>query len=190
MISNMNRPRWLGAAIVTAVLAVAAIVLLIPALNRAREQARLTDCLSRVHGLGFAVAMYADNYQGRCPVDKPRTLIGSFLLMSSTAGSPKILICPCDSRPGVRTADNFGTLTTLNISYSYVPDMLWGDGRTNVVLWLDRIYTTEHGDKWPADGNHGTTGGNILFNDGHIGFFKELPENLRDQDGQPVVLSP
>lgn len=166
------------------------VLVLIPALSDAREKARRANCLSRIHGLGFGVAMYADNYQGRSPVDKPTTLLGSFLLMSSTAGSPKILVCPSDSRTGAKPALNFGTLTALNISYSYIPNLLWDDGRTNMILWLDRIYTTERGGKWPRDGNHGSAGGNVAFTDGHIGFFKELPENLRDKDGRPVVLSP
>ena len=94
------------------------IVFLMPPLHSARDQARRANCLSNVRALGLGFAMYADNYQGRCPVYKPRTLIGSFLLMSNTAGSPKVLICSCDSRPGVRAANNFGTLTTRNISYS------------------------------------------------------------------------
>lgn len=165
------------------------IVLLIPALNNAREQARRANCLGNLKCCTLAFAMYADNYQDRCPVDKGVTLVGCFMLTSSTAGSPKIWLCPSDHRRGVGYAKDFTTLTEFNISYSYVPNLMWGGG-TNVILWLDRIYTTERGDKWPHNGNHGNTGGNVAFTDGHVGFFKELPENLRDKDGQPVVLSP
>jgi prepilin-type processing-associated H-X9-DG protein len=104
--------------------------------------------------------------------------------------SARTLFCPSDTRPGAKFGADFTNLTPSNVSYSYVPNLLWNDGRTNVILWLDRIYTTEHGDRWPAGSNHGSAGGNVAFTDGHVDFFRELPVDLRDKDGNAIVLSP
>ena len=41
--------------------------LLLPALNRAREQSKRTQCLSNLHQLGIAIHGYASDYKGRIP---------------------------------------------------------------------------------------------------------------------------
>jgi len=159
-------------------------------LPAAREKARRANCLSNLHCCTLAFAMYADEYQGRCPVDEHVTLIGSYRLLSNFVTSARTYFCPSDMRPGARFQMDYAKLTTRNVSYSYVPNLMWNDGRTNMILWLDRIDTTERGSKWLADSNHGRAGGNVAFKDGHAGFFAELPCPLQDKDGNLVVLSP
>lgn len=152
---------------------------------------RSANCLSNVKQLGLGIAMYADNYNDRCPVDSADpTLLGSMLLMSNTAGSPKIFVCPYDERPGVRAATSFAEMTTSNLSYSYVPGLVWSDATPDSPIMLDRIYTTKKGDRWPANGNHGSKGGNVVYLDGHADFQSRLPADLKDRTGKRVVLSP
>jgi hypothetical protein len=134
--------------------------------------------------------MYGEEYRGRCPVDEPATLIGSYRLLSNFVSSARTFFCPSDARPGARFESDYSKLTAQNISYSYVPNLMCNTDGSNTILWLDRIYTTERGSKWPADGNHGKAGGNVAFKDGHAGFFTELPCPLQDKDTNVVVLSP
>ena len=90
---------------------------------------------------------------------------------------------------GVQIGADINRLTTLNISYSYVPNVNW---QTNLgsPVFLDRIYSTAKGSAWSTDGNHGAEGGNIGFNDGHAEWNERLPAALKDKDGKEVVLSP
>ncbi|HUJ72194.1 MAG TPA: hypothetical protein VLZ30_08105 [Verrucomicrobiae bacterium] len=119
------------------------------------------------------------------------TLVGSMQLLSnvSPAFSARVLYCPSDKRPGARPEADFKKLTTLNISYSYVPNLKWLDTPDSPLI-MDRIYTTSKGNKWPSDGNHGSVGGNVGFNDGHVAWQNALPAALKDKDGKEVVLSP
>ena len=173
--------------IIALVVLVAVLLTCIPA---AREKARRANCLSNLHCCTLAFAMYADEYQGRCPVDEHVTLMGSYRLLSNMVTSAKTMFCPSDPRPGARPEADYSKLTARNISYSYVPNLMMNDGRTNVVLWLDRVYATERGSGWPADGNHGNAGGNVAFTDGHVSFYTVLPSPLQDKDTNLVVLSP
>ena len=60
-------------------------------------------CLSNLKQLGLAVAMYADQNQGRCPMDSANpTLVGSMRLLSNVLMSVKVFHCPEDHRPGQR----------------------------------------------------------------------------------------
>jgi prepilin-type N-terminal cleavage/methylation domain-containing protein/prepilin-type processing-associated H-X9-DG protein len=156
-----------------------------------RELARRARCNSNLKQLGLAIAMYADKYQNRCPMDSANpTLVGSMKLLSNVCTSAKILHCPDDTRWGAKPENDFGKLTVKNISYSYVPNLIWQD-YPDSILALDRIYSTSAGSAWPKRGNHkGQGGGNVLFNDGHVAWFNGLPSALKDTDGRQVVLSP
>jgi prepilin-type processing-associated H-X9-DG protein len=163
------------------------------ALNQAKEHSPRADCLSNLKQLGIAIAMYADLYQGRCPVDSTNpTLVGSMQLLSNVFPliSGKILYCPSDHRPGARAEPDFKKLTTMNISYSYVPNLIWTDATPDAIAALDRIDSTSAGSGWPSDGNHKQAGGNVLFMDGHVQFQTRLPSALKDKNGKEIVLSP
>ena len=177
---------WATVMCVAAVLAAT----LFAAMGWTREKMHRAMCLSNLHCCTLSFFMYADEFGGRFPVDEKLTLIGSFELLSNWATTARIYFCPSDSRPGARFSTSYSGLTTKNVSYSYVPNLLSHDDKTNVILWLDRIYTTERGTRWPRDGNHRDAGGNVAFTDVHTEFFAELPCDLRDKDGQSIVLSP
>lgn len=163
--------------------------MMLPPLMQSREEARRAQCLSNLKQIGMAIAMYADNdprHRGPLGGDSP-TLVGSLELVSNLATSAKILYCPGDSR--ARPEYDFRRLTTNNISYSYVPNLIWGD-HPDSVLALDRIYSTSKGSLWPSSGNHRGRGGNVLFGDGHVAWQNSLPSALKDKTGRQVVLSP
>lgn len=167
-----------------------AILFLTPAPGGPRDKAVRANCLSNQKQILIAMAMYADNYGGRYPMDSANpTLVGSMKLLSNYLGSANLFHCPRDHRPGARAATDYQSLTTLNISYSYVPNLKWQDTPDSPVI-LDRIYSTTNGSTWLGTGNHGDKGGIVGFNDGHVQWCNALPAALKDKDGKQVVLSP
>jgi len=70
----------------------------IPALSRAREQARRTTCLSNVRQLQIALQMYADSHEGRVPsrdYDQGAVWVER---MESCYGDRRVLRCPSDRK--------------------------------------------------------------------------------------------
>lgn len=177
--------------VVIAIIGILAAMLL-PALNQAREKARRANCLSNLKQLGLGIAMYADNYNGRVPVDNiaTPTVGGSFNLLSAVVTSPKIYSCPSDGATHptqtypLSTAHGAGGLIHTNISYSYCPYIVWQD-QPDSILALDRMNATSasytKGAKWLATNGqsdpapHKDAGGNVLFNDGHCSWANTLP---------------
>jgi prepilin-type processing-associated H-X9-DG protein len=154
------------------------------------ERAPRAHCMGNLKQLGLAIAMYADMYQNRCPMDSANpTLMGSMKLLSNFCSSAKVLYCPEDARWGAKPEVHWDKLTVNNISYSYVPNLVWQDSPDSIVA-LDRIYSTSAGSAWPKRGNHKGKGGNVLFNDGSVKWLTNLPSALKDKDGRKVVLSP
>ena len=80
------------------------ISILLPALKRAREQAKATACGSNLHGLGLAVQMYADAYEGHMPgaglphggsgADEQKTWVNT--LAEEYGKNADIAKCPAD----------------------------------------------------------------------------------------------
>lgn len=157
----------------------------------ARGKRPRSQCVSNEKQILLAMAMYADSNGGRLPVDSSTnpTLVGSLQLLSNVVGSATIFHCPEDRRPRARPEREFKKLTTLNISYSYVPNLKWQDVPDSPVI-LDRIYSTTNGSAWPSDGNHRGQGGIVGFRDGHVQWCPVLPAALKDDSGRQVVLSP
>src|SRR6266849_1791401 len=83
--------------VVIAIIGILAAMLL-PALNTAREKARRAQCTSNLKQIGYCIAMYADSYNSRVPVDDiTNPNIGkSFSLLSNNCSSSKIFTCPSD----------------------------------------------------------------------------------------------
>ena len=149
------------------------------------------ECLSNLRHLSIAIGMYAEKYQGRCPMDSTNpTLVGSMQLLSNFVKSAAVLYCQSDRRAGARPEADFRKLTTKNISYSYVPNLVWQSSTPDSIVVLDRIYVTAAGSTWPSTGNHKDAGDNILCDDGHVDFRTRLPSVLKDKDGKEIVLSP
>jgi len=173
--------------VVIAIIGILAAMLL-PALNQAREKARRANCLSNLKQVGLGIAMYADNYNGRVPLDNSAAtanLGNSLNLLSNTITSAKIFTCPSDSARKLTAAYPLDSLMAKNaqISYAYCPFIIWQD-QPDSILALDRMgagITTSgytKGAKWNAVtaniAPHKDAGGNVLYNDGHVAWNNSL----------------
>jgi prepilin-type N-terminal cleavage/methylation domain-containing protein len=177
--------------VVIAIIAVLVAMLLPSHGHEAGEKRRRAQCQSNLKKLGQAVALYASDYSGRCPVDDLNaTLDGSMILLSNRLPAPTILYCPSDSHGRPLQANDYTKLTTNNISYSYVPNLAWSSRRSQRIIALDWIRSTAAGAAWDTHGNHKNAGGNVLFDDGRVEWHTSLPTALVDKDGKETVLSP
>ena len=192
--------------VVIAIIGILAAMLL-PALNQAREKARRANCLSNLKQIGLGVAMYADNYNGRVPLDNMTTpnLGASFNLLSNVVTSAKVFACPSDGSKKLTTTYPLDTVTGTpgpgNISYAYCPYIIWQD-QPDSILALDRMNYSQSSSytksaKWmalPTGGGsnpspHKDSGGNVLFNDGHASWANNLPYVV-GSNSSPAVVSP
>ena len=157
--------------------------ILLPTLNRAREASRRATCLSNLHSIGQAMYLYAHDHRDRLPNSNPKNtsdqgdaydqvnyvMTRLYEKYSNAAG---VFHCPSDrdDRPDVITNADFVLKQSARVSYDFYS-----------VYWLP-----EHGPRlakiksaplaWDLCGgdaannplqNHGTTGGNVVFADGH-----------------------
>jgi prepilin-type N-terminal cleavage/methylation domain-containing protein/prepilin-type processing-associated H-X9-DG protein len=177
--------------VVIAIIGILAAMLL-PALNQAREKARRANCLSNLKQIGLGIAMYADSYNSRMPQGNPAAqitdkLADCFNLLSNIVTSAKVFACPSDS--GVKLSTSYPLTnkpgTAVNISYSYSYGLFWQDQPDSIIA-LDHMggppvtaasYT--RGAKWTSVNSpiapHKDSGGNVLFNDGHVSWQNALP---------------
>jgi prepilin-type N-terminal cleavage/methylation domain-containing protein/prepilin-type processing-associated H-X9-DG protein len=84
--------------------------LLLPALASAKTKGRQTKCLSNMRQIGLAMAMYADDFDGKPPTtmhNNPSTNASWINLLKSYAGKvDQIRICPADPRATERLTNN------------------------------------------------------------------------------------
>jgi len=170
--------------------------LLLPALNTARERGRRAACASNLKQLGLAIQMYTDLYQNSnwtTPTDNSSAAgahtMNCFGLLTNgdVLTSGKIFVCPSSTqKPQV----NMGSLTDANISYSYVPGLVWQSTSADSIVVLDNFPTANNNttSPWPSTGNHKDAGGNILFNDGHVEFKQHLPSTIKDINGVTTMM--
>jgi prepilin-type N-terminal cleavage/methylation domain-containing protein/prepilin-type processing-associated H-X9-DG protein len=184
--------------VVIAIIGILAAMLL-PALGMAREKGRRTACLNNLKQIGLGIAMYADNYNGRMPLDLASnpTLPGSYNLLSNVLTTAKIFTCPSDSAARSQTVYPLtNTVANMTISYSYSVGLNWQDQPDSIIA-LDRMgksvtaagYTK--GARWSASGSspfapHKDGGGNVLFNDGHAAWANSLPATAGTNDSPNV----
>ncbi len=181
--------------VVIAIIGILAAMLL-PALNQAREKARRSNCLSNLKQLGLGIAMYADSYNSRMPLNSttPATTCDSFNLLSNVVASAKIFSCPSDSAGKQQVGYGLTNQTggPLAISYTYCAGLFWEDQPDSIIA-LDRMgnsmisadYTI--GAQWANSGTipyapHKDQGGNVLFNDGHVAWENSLPSTCGTND--------
>lgn len=179
--------------VVIAVIAILAGLLLL-ALSQAGAKARQTACLSNLKEVGLGFHLFANDHNGKLPMQLSTNQGGSmehnseplllsnvlsfsfhhFLVMSNELGTPRILVCPSDKRS---PAENFAALANANISYWAGVNAQQGDA--NSLLAGDRnighvpanARKVEQPDPdaafvWTKELHNRK--GNVLFADGHV----------------------
>jgi prepilin-type N-terminal cleavage/methylation domain-containing protein len=97
--------------VVIAIIAILA-SLLLPAIARAKENARRIQCLNNIRQLGLSVRMYVDDHEGFFPLRTYKPCWPG--RMSNEIASAKILVCPSD---GPKEPPSLGVTQSDPVSY-------------------------------------------------------------------------
>ncbi len=154
--------------------------LLLPALNKAREQAKRAACLANLRTLGQAMILYSHDSRDRLPNTNPKNTYVSYsaqdyvliALASKYVRSPGAFHCPSDvdDVPEQIETSNYDLPNSAHVSYEFFS--IWWRPE-DCAKWV-RVKQAPLA--WDHDGgsivptsfqNHGTKGGNVVFADGH-----------------------
>ncbi len=105
--------------VVIAIIAILAAMLL-PALNKAREKARVSNCIGNLKQIGLAVTMYADQYEGYYPITAG-AYRWYYCIAEQLNRNPKVLLCPSCTKQHTNALGNDGYLQTDN----YYPNQIY-----------------------------------------------------------------
>ena len=189
--------------------------ILVPVLNRARENARRTSCKSNLKQIGLALHMYADENTNN-PDSFPTTIsaAGSGTasldqLYSAYISDKKVFICPSGTLTvatclpnevtnpidGMAEADGnndgIGTPNPDPFVSSYAYDAYKGVGTNPSAAVAADIPGGLAGDEDPTTEtligpNHDGRGQNVLFVDGHVSWVGTITSNSTD----PLLMDP
>ena len=153
--------------VVVAIIGILAAMLL-PALARAREQARRAVCTSNLKQIGLALHMYSSDWDEMFPTSASEFGGGgSGTLYDTYVSDPAVYWCPSDAN----TKNTAIYVTTVNVSdscrVSYMYNQRSGvSSGTSGLTELDEPDTPMVWDLGVA--NHSKDGGVVLFLDGHV----------------------
>ncbi len=159
--------------VVIAIIAILAAMLL-PALSRAREQARRVVCMSNQRQLGLGCSMYSMDYDEHYPKGGAASSAGMLedlqaLVTDGVYSTGGVLFCPSSNDD--KDLDN--SLTAGELSYAYAYD-LSANVRVDTCVAADQSGSA---DEWTEaldtdSRNHGDEGINALYMDGHASWVK------------------
>lgn len=141
--------------------------MLMPALQKAREQANRSDCTSQLKQIGMSIIMYANDNRGMTPVydEDPAHDAADLktLLEYDYLKTTQVFICRSTKDTKAKDIDGF---TDDTCSYLYFAGLALTDFNAEMGMCRDK------------DNNHGNQYGNVLFGDGHVeGFSAPNKEN-------------
>ena len=155
------------------------ISLLLPSLGKAREQGRRTKCLANLRSIGQGMYLYAQASRDRLPNGNapksgdPNSGVQVLVQFADLYAQPGTFYCPSDNDDAPRSITNnyLGTKNSARTSYDFY-SLYWQPengpklprlrGQAPLAWDLDGGVTTP-----TAMQNHGTSGANVLFADGH-----------------------
>ena len=149
--------------------------ILLPALGRARESARRTQCASNLKQIGLAINMYSNDNSGAFPaVSGTAVTDGTYSLgqlFDTYVTDRKVFKCASDG--GVTDANNLlltvGTATQANTSFTTARCSYgYDDNHTATDDAGVAIVADAQGGSAALSDNHASKGQNVLYIDGHV----------------------
>ena len=190
---NVKSSRWTFSDVtIMAGIMLIASSLFFPVLHHSRQSARLAGCQNNLRQIGTSLVGYSGRHHGLFPEIQPgaiwaRPACMRFALRTRVVSDPNVVVCPSSQLAEQRNfpsaqhhrAENAKgqTLVTLHRtmggSYGYTLGHLVNDEyrptrnrqRKNFALVADAPLLTSEG---PRSFNHGGSGQNVLFEDGHV----------------------
>jgi len=173
--------------VVIVIIAILAAMLL-PALARAREQARRGVCLSNLKQIGLAIHMYAqDNYE-QFPADNVggdpgsghelKESVSFALLHPRYASSLALFVCPSATESVAINEDAFTDSYLDHCSYSYTNRAFSERTMPDTAVAADKL-------PYQGSENHGKEGANFLFVDGHAEWYDKVKCTTDVEGGIP-----
>jgi len=167
------------------------LVLIAPLLGSYRETHRRSVCLNNLKQIGLAIRLYSGDCEDKFPADPGLSALGSFGMLTNTywvyhtslgkyqrgpfQTNYQTWACPSDV--GVVVGSPTKPFTSVNLSYAYGGIGLSEAAQPDTPIACDRSSQGDPVSTTPWSNNqwtHKSDGGNVLFADGHVAWFKTL----------------
>ena len=154
--------------------------ILLPALGRARESARRTQCASNLKQIGLAINMYSNDNSGAFPTVSTSAASTEMQSLGQLFNTyiPDRKVFKCSSDGGVTDAGNLsispGTATVANATFESTDNSCsygYDDNHTSTDDPTVAIVADAHGGTGGTaalSNNHASKGQNVLYIDGHV----------------------
>ena len=184
--------------VVIAIIAILAAMLL-PALSRAREQARRAVCMNNQKQIGLGCVMYTMDFDEEYPQATADTADtdGDFqtLVTGGTYCGGGVLVCP--SAGNIKDTDNI--VDSSNMSYAYAFNLSTATA-VDTAVTADASDNVRTGQLWaealsPSAG-HNTEGVNAMYMDGHVSWASistiatDIPNHSNVADTEAYLQNP